>query len=436
MSTINYKCPCCGSALTYSGTSGKLECISCGNAFEVADMEAMDMAQEGANVDFEVAADSFSAADAQEMGAFHCKMCGAELICEATTTATECPYCGSPTILPERIQGGVKPELVVPFTVPKEKATQMFQDYFKGKRLLPNVFVKSANQIKEMRKLYVPYWLFDCDAYADIIYDAEKKHVQRQGEWEITKTEHYTVRRTGTLGFDAIPVDGSAKMDQRIAESLEPYDLTKAVSFQSAVLSGAMADHADIAADDCKSRAVERVEHSTDTAMRESVTGYTSVNVRKRHIESQHGKAVPALMPVWLMTTEKEEKGQKKLYTFAVNGQTGELTCDVPYDKSKFWTWLLGIFAVLMVIIVGVLAVMDSLESGTMLFGGIIAFIIALISVMSMASKLKTATKQAAAANYIRKGSFNLQNKTDRYLYTTTERRKIETEKPAENKAA
>ena len=37
------------------------------------------------------------------MRAYLCKNCGAELMADETTTAAECPYCGSPTILPDRI---------------------------------------------------------------------------------------------------------------------------------------------------------------------------------------------------------------------------------------------------------------------------------------------------------------------------------------------
>ena len=432
MSTINYKCPACGSALTYNGATGKLQCGSCGNEFELDAMEAMSMEQEGNQLDFTVQAESFTAADEAQMGSYHCKNCGAELICESTTTATECPYCGSPIILGDHIQGGVKPEKVVPFLVPKERATQMFHDYFKGKKLLPNVFLKTANQIKEMRKLYVPYWLFDCDAYADIVYNAEKKSTRREGDYEVTRTEHYIVRRAGSLGFDSIPVDGSTKMDVSIAESLEPYDLNKAVPFQSAVLSGALADHADIAAEDCKGRAAERVENSTDAAMRDTVHGYTSVNVRKRSIRTEGGRATPVLMPVWMITTEKEEKGERKLYTFAINGQSGELTCNVPYARGKYWMWFAIVFAIVMAIACGAMAVMDMLESGTLLIGGIVALIAAFIVCSSMAAKLKTAAKQAAAGNYVRAGSLSLDRKEDRFLYTTTERRKIE--KPANSK--
>ncbi len=132
MNTIAYKCPCCGAPLTYSSTANQLECASCGNGYDIEAIEAMHPA-EGGSVQFALPTDTFQTNDAGEMQAYVCKSCGAELMTEETTTATECPYCGSPTILPDRIEGGVKPELVIPFTVTKEQAQQAFNGYFKGK---------------------------------------------------------------------------------------------------------------------------------------------------------------------------------------------------------------------------------------------------------------------------------------------------------------
>ena len=75
--------------------------------------------------------------------------------------------------------------------------------------------------------------------------------------------------------------------------------------------------------------AVERVEQSVDEVMRDTVKDYDTVKVRTCRIYTENGRATPVLLPVWLMTTVKEGK----TYTFAVNGQTGKLTCDVPADK-------------------------------------------------------------------------------------------------------
>ena len=428
MSTATYTCPCCGAPLSFSGESGKLECASCGNSYELDAIQALTSAESVDRLEFENQAESFDASEAAQMQAYICKGCGAELLTEDTTTATECPYCGSPTILPERIEGGVKPEKVIPFKVTKEEAQKQFEEYFKGKRLLPNVFLQSRNRIAEMRKLYVPYWLFDCDAQADIVYDAEKRNTERRGDWEITRTRYYLVRRSGRMGFDSIPVDGSEKLDDRITESLEPYDLSAAVPFQPAVLAGALADQADVEAKDCEKRAVERVETSVSQAMRDTVNGYSSVSERSRSIYSENGRATPVLMPVWLITTQKEGK----TYTFAINGQSGKLTCDVPADTKKSLLWGGGVFVGVLAIIALILALADAIGSGTILIAVIAALIVALVVVGVLKGQLKQAVHQSAAADYVRAGSFQLDVKTDHFLYERTERRKIEQPKKDE----
>ena len=317
MSTASYNCPCCGGGpLKFSGESGKLECAACGNSYEPEALEMMTPEESIDEITFANDAKRFDTGEAG-MRAYFCKNCGAELMADETAAA-ECPYCGSPTILPDRIEGGVKPENVIPFVATKEQAQKQFEDYFKGKKLLPNVFLNSRNRISEMRRLYIPYWLFSCDACADMVYDAEKVHTEQKGEWEITRTKHYLVRRRGDMRFENIPVDGSVKMDDKLTESLEPYDLSAAIPFQSAVLAGAMADHADADCDACEKRAVER---SVEQTMLDTVRDYDTVNERNRRITTERGSATPALLPVWLMTTVKEGK----TYTFAVNGQTGKL---------------------------------------------------------------------------------------------------------------
>ena len=115
----------------------------------------LNTAESGEQIVFERPKEGFQAGE-EGVQIYHCKNCGAELMTEDTTTAAECPYCGSPTILPDRLEGGVKPEKVIPFVVTKEQAQKQFEEYFKGKRLLPNIFLNSRNRIAEMRRLYGP----------------------------------------------------------------------------------------------------------------------------------------------------------------------------------------------------------------------------------------------------------------------------------------
>lgn len=152
MSTASYNCPCCGGGpLKFSGESGKLECTACGNNYEPEALEMMTPEESIDEITFANDAKRFDTGEAG-MRAYFCKNCGAELMADETAAA-ECPYCGSPTILPDRIEDGVKPEKVIPFVVSKEQAQKQFEDYFKGKTLLPNVFLNSRNRISEMRRL-------------------------------------------------------------------------------------------------------------------------------------------------------------------------------------------------------------------------------------------------------------------------------------------
>jgi len=427
--TVAYMCPCCGAPLTYDGMSGKLACAACQNSYELEALEAMNAAQDTEDIRFDVQAEAFDASDAREMQAYICQGCGAELVTEETTTATECPYCGSPTVLPDHIEGGVKPEMVVPFVVTKEEAQQQFEDYFKGKKLMPNIFLTTRNRIAEMRRLYVPYWMFDCGAYGDIVYEATRRHVRRMGEWEITDTDHYAVRRAGGMMFEHIPVDGSEKLDNMITESLEPYDMSAAVPFQPAVLAGAMADHADVDAEACVDRVKERVSRSMEDALRSTVGAYTSVSVRSRNIRTENGRATPVLMPVWLITTEKEDK----VYTFAINGQTGKLTCDVPADGKKSLLWGFGAFAIVFMLAAALMAAMEMLDGFGMGIAGFIALMAAFITVGVLKAELKQAEFQSAAASYVRENSFALDVRSDHFLYRTTQRRRIETNQPQRN---
>ena len=429
MSTVAYQCPCCGAPLAYGAGSGKLECASCGNSYELDALEAMNESQETGSIQFDIPTETFDESEAAQMRAYICSSCGAELMTEETTTATECPYCGSPTVLPERIDNAVKPELVIPFTVTKEQAQVQFENYFKGKKLLPNVFLNTRNRIAEMRKLYVPYWLFDCRAAGSVVYNAEKRYTRREGDWEVTYTEHYFVSRAGMMDFEAIPVDGSVKLDNKITESLEPYDLSAAVEFVPAVLAGAMADHADVESTDCEERARQRVENSMENALRSTVSGYTSVIPRNRSFHTEEAKVTPVLMPVWLITTEKDGT----TYTFAINGQTGKLTCDVPADTAKSWIWGGGTFAGVFALMCAIFYFMGNLANGTLVAAAVIALIAAFVVYGSLLGQLKQAASVLGASNYVVKDSFRLFIRRDHYLYTTQTRRKIEQKQ--ENKA-
>ncbi len=196
-----------------------------------------------------------------------------------------------------------------------------------------------------------------------------------------------------------------------------------------AVLAGAMADHADVDSTDCEERARQRVENSMEQALRSTVSGYTSVIPRNRNFHTEEGKVTPVLMPVWLITTEKDGT----TYTFAINGQTGKLTCDVPADTKKSWLYGGGVFALVFALVCAAFYFMGSFETGTLVGAAVVALFAAVLVYGALVGQLKQAASVLGAGSYAVKDSFQLFTRRDHYLHTTQTRRKIEQKQ--ENKA-
>lgn len=347
MSTLSYKCPSCGAPLTYAGAQQEMSCGSCGNSFapetvrQVNNIEQEDAqaAARGTNWDFQEQV--FTGEDAEQTRTYSCSSCGAELLTEVTTVATNCAFCGSPSIIPAQFTPGTRPEIIIPFTVSKAEAEAKFFGYFKGRKMIPNYFLQDKNRIEEIRQLYVPYWLFSCVADGRMSFNATRVSSYVSGKYRVTVTDHYLVRREGSLAFRDLPIDANSQVDNAITETLEPYHADQAIPFSPETLSGAMANRADVSAEDCKQRADARIATTMESVLRGTVQGYHSVSTRSRNIVVDDGKAVPALYPIWFITTKR----QGKIFTFAINGQTGELTCNIPYSKGKFLGWTVGVAA-------------------------------------------------------------------------------------------
>ena len=339
-----YKCPCCGGAIEFDVETQNMKCPYCDTEFEIETLKSYDEALKTEGEDdmsWETGAGTeWNEGETEGMRVYSCKSCGGEIVGDNQTAATECPFCGNPVVMMGQFSGELKPDLVIPFKLDKEAAKMALNKHYEGKRLLPKIF-KSENHIDEIKGVYVPFWLFDTDAEANIRYKATRVRAWSDSNYNYTETSFFSVIRGGELGFDHVPVDGSTKIADDLMESIEPYDFSQAVDFQTAYLAGYLADKYDVNAEQSVARANERIRKSTADAFASTVQGYTSVIPENTSIQLQNGKAKYALLPVWLLNTTYE--GKK--YTFAMNGQTGKMVGDLPMDKSAYKKWLFGLTA-------------------------------------------------------------------------------------------
>ena len=194
--------------------------------------------------------------------------------------------------------------------------------------------------------MYVPFWLFDGEAKGGGVYDAPRSRVYTRGDYEITETDHFVVRRSGDLAFERIPVDASSKMPDEHMDSIEPFDYSELKPFSTAYLPGFLADKYDVTIEQSQQRADERCSGTLEDQLRKTVIGYHTVTTRHTDCEILRGKVHYALLPVWLLNT----KWNGKNFLFAMNGQTGKMVGDLPVDKKKYWLVLFGLWALLSII--------------------------------------------------------------------------------------
>ena len=354
----DFKCPRCGGKLEFDAASQLMVCPYCDGTFDPEALRAAsdahtakeaEPAAPAADAQWSGAGRTWDDADDAAMQSYVCKSCGGEIICEATTAATSCPFCGNPVVLSGRVGGTLKPDYVIPFKMTKEQAIESMKKYVKGKRFALQSFVRD-NRLQEIKGVYVPFWLFDSDVSASVQYNATKTRRWSDRDYDYVETSTYDVYRSGTMRFENIPVDGSKKMPDDLMDSLEPFFFDEAVDFQTAYLSGFLADKYDVTMEESLPRADQRTRNSAKQALARDVKGYDTVSPRSESVRIFPGKAKYALFPVWLLNTQH----LGKTYTFAMNGQTGRFIGNVPVSKGRlaglFGAVTVGVGAVIFVL--------------------------------------------------------------------------------------
>ncbi len=340
-----YKCPCCGGAIAFDSAAQKMKCPYCDTEFEMEPLASYDEELKKETPDDmsweEQAGSEWGDGETDELCTYVCNSCGGEIVCDENTAATSCPFCSNPVVMMGKLSGSLKPDYVIPFKIDKKAAKEALKKHYCGKRLLPKVF-KEQNHIDEIKGIYVPFWIFDADANANVRYKGTRVRMWSTEEFDYTETSFYSIAREGSCSFEKVPVDGSSKIDDDLMESIEPFDFSDAVDFQTAYLAGYFADKYDVDEKASVERANERIKRSSEELLSSTASEYATLTPEYSSVQLKNSKAKYALYPVWLLNTSWNGNN----YIFAMNGQTGKFVGDLPLDKQAFKKWLFGIWGV------------------------------------------------------------------------------------------
>lgn len=344
---IQYKCPCCGGAVEFNSEIQEMKCPYCDTQFAMdvikeyneeinkKDSEAINWAE----YNKESGSGEWQEKELENLTAYICQSCGGEIITSNETGAMRCPYCDNTVVVLSKFEDTFRPDYILPFKLDKAKAEEAYANHLKGKRLAPKLF-KEQNHIEEIKGIYVPFWLYNCDANGSASYQATRVRMWSDHSYEYSETSYYQVLRSGKMQFEKIPADASKKMPDDLMDSLEPYDYSELVDFDTAYMAGYLADKYDVTADENIPRVNERIKTTLASELRKSVDYYSTITQTNLQVNSENGDISYVLLPVWLLNTTY--KGEK--YIFGMNGQNGKFVGNIPMDKGIFWRWFGGIF--------------------------------------------------------------------------------------------
>lgn len=320
MDVLDHECPSCGANIPFNPVTQKWDCKYCGASYNLEDFKKYDNEIKEENKKEEKI----------EIDEYECPNCGAKVVTDSNTSATSCVYCGSSTIIKNRLQGEFKPSKVIPFSQPKERAIEEFYKFSKKKWFAPKEFCRREN-IQKVEGVYIPFWLYNCKSSGKIQADLKRFTTWSSGDYRYTKVDIYDCVREGNMEFIGVPVDGSTKFADDIMDSIEPYDYEKMKGFSPSYLSGFLAEKYDVEMEDAYSRAKSRINNSTIAELKSNISGFDVVTVRDSNIDIQRDSDEYVLLPVWMLNIMYKNK----MYTFAMNGQTGKMVGNVPISPKK-----------------------------------------------------------------------------------------------------
>ncbi len=385
--TTTYQCPNCNGRLVFDGSEGKLRCEFCSSLFTPQEIEALYAAKQeqadakvsgdrkdeidstqvsaaaastseathvqpakteltGDPIQDYIAQSKWSSAETDNLRAFNCPACGAQLLVDQVTAVTSCPYCGNNAVVPGQLSDVLKPDYVIPFKLDRDAAIAALNSFYGGKPLLPDSFTAN-NHIEEVQGVYVPFWLYTGTVKASASFDAMNMRTWSDSKNQYTDTDHFDLYREGTMKFQGVPVDGSTKMPDAHMDAIEPFDYSEMVPFSVAYLPGYITDRYDLDVQECNDRATRRVTSTALEEMEGTASGYMEINTSSHSEKVTWTHIAYALLPVWMLHT----KWNGTDYLFAMNGQTGKLIGDLPIDKGKKTKRFLMLFLPIMIIL-------------------------------------------------------------------------------------
>lgn len=306
-------CPGCGANLKFDILSQKMKCEYCNTTYN----PAQEMRETTAG-SYEETPDEI------EVTVFTCPQCGAEMYSEDNSATAYCTYCGSDTVLEQKLVGIKRPARIIPFQKTKEECQEAIQAKLEKFPFASKVF-RTEGILDRLRPVYVPYWDTSCTVSGPVRGTGKKE--KEKGNDIITET--YDVKCDSDSSFEHMLFDASVVFDDTLAAEIAPFPVKEIKKFYPTYLSGFYAEIADTSSSIYEEDAKQAANYKLDKVMNQQFG--MDVEIEERP-EPEYG-ADSIMLPVWFASVRS---GKRVAYA-VMNGVTGKVHCDLPIDIVRYF---------------------------------------------------------------------------------------------------
>mgnify|MGYP006427763901 CR=1 FL=1 len=339
-----FKCPACGGTTVFDPESQALKCEYCHAIHPIDKIEGTIEEK-----DFFLVDESKNQNWGSKTRVVKCKSCGGETVMEANDISTRCAFCTSPQVVDTKELPGIKPESVLPFKIDKDSAKSNFKTWISKRFWAPRAIKKYHEMEKTMKGIYVPHWTYDSQTFSryagqagnyyyitqtyTVMVDGRPQRRTRQ----VQKIRWFPVAGNYDKFFDDVLVNDSTNIDQKIMQIIQPFDLKLLTKYSAKYLVGFAAEKYSKGVkaiwESAKSIIRQRIKNNIHAIILRSadVVGNLNINTDYKGVTYKH-----MLLPVWISAY----KFRGKLYSFYINGQTGEVQGKAPVS---FWKVLIAV---------------------------------------------------------------------------------------------
>lgn len=277
-----------------------------------------------------------------------CQGCGAKLEVAPTSTATECPYCGSSYVLAGKQEDAIVPDGVLPFQIDKNRVGELFRRWMKGRWLAPGE-LKNLYQQERLQGVYLPYWTFDAKVSASYTAMGGRRHTvtRRVNGKTVRKTVTHWYPTSGYLShfFNDVLVPASKKLNSGLLQQVGSFGTQQVASYAPEYFSGYAAECYTVDLEDGHKAALDAMHSELESMARSDVLRrYDEVSQVQVRANYQDETYKHVMLPIY--TTAYTYKG--KQYHVLINGQSGMVKGDYPKSPAKIAAIVIAVLAALL----------------------------------------------------------------------------------------